>query len=244
VHLDIATAKGRQFELGRVERHGRHAQAEPPLQAVICSAGEHDGARGHCRSTVELNPHSAIEFFDVAYALPRVYPYSCICRFRRHRQVKPATIDHVGFDRRGRIGNLKARRRYELGRRKRVQDQRARKVEFAECILGEHACTVDRLSDLVVLFEQSYVETGLGKEGCRTKTTRPASNDRNVDHVMCERHYRGLKLPYPHFPSAAERDPERHGYEKQIQTERRVANVDGIEPEFARARCVARRIDL
>src|SRR5512147_299997 len=103
---------------------------------------------------------------------------------------------------------------------------------------------MDWLPDFVVLFEQSYIETGLGKEGGRTKTSRPASNDRNVDHLMCERHYRGLELADPHFPPAAECDPERYADEKQIETERGVADVDCVESEFPRAWRVARRIDL
>ena len=43
---------------------------------------------------------------------------------------------------------------------------------------------VDRLSDFVVLLEQRDVVAGFGYEACRVKTTRSASDDRNVQHLL------------------------------------------------------------
>ena len=43
---------------------------------------------------------------------------------------------------------------------------------------------MDRQADLLVLFEQRDAEAGSGEEGCRVKTTRSASDDRNVQLLL------------------------------------------------------------
>ena len=111
-------------------------------------------------------------------------PHAGVHRSLRDRPIEQPSIDHVRFDRWRGVGNLEAGRRDKLRRRQRVQNGGTGQVEFAERVVGEHPGAVHGLTDLVVLLEQRDIEAGAGKEGRRVKSTRSASDDRNVQHLL------------------------------------------------------------
>ncbi len=51
-------------------------------------------------------------------------------------------------------------------------------------IVGKHPRAMHRVADFVVLLEKRHREAGPGEEGRRMETTRAASDDRNVQHVL------------------------------------------------------------
>src|SRR5476649_286759 len=52
------------------------------------------------------------------------------------------------------------------------------------------------------------------------------------------------QLSRPDFPPPAERDPERHRDQVEVEAESGVSHVDGVEEELPRPQGIARRVDL
>ena len=183
MNLDVARMPDRKLDLRRLQISIRHSHLEPALEHVARAAREHNGSCPDGITVGARNGNAVAANLDVGH--PRANPDfgSLGGRFLAQRAVEQAPIDDDRLGPRRRVFDPLTGGAEKPRRRQRVQDRASRRVEFVECLSGEHAGAMHRVARHQVLLEDDNGEpTGREPRG-GTEAARPASDDGDIVHL-------------------------------------------------------------